>query len=232
MRTRTRHLAIFAVAIAITGCRTTSVPPTIPPAINVTAELYDVDLSSVPAALVPTTLTIEFLARLVEQEEAVRTKVVSVLTRPKQKCTLKVVTEYIYPTEYESRGIGSKGNNNNNSGGKSAGSIAAITTPSSFETREVGTIFEILPEFLPDGRIELLMSPEFVAPPVWRPYGHAKDLKDGQTVETVMEQPFFHTFSFESAVLLRPGEAAIVAHCPSLESDDKVTLMVIKATTF
>jgi hypothetical protein len=229
---KTLHIAGLAMALFISGCKTTCVPPTLPLAIHVTAELYDVDLSSVPSALIPTTLTVEFLAQLVKQEKATRTKVVSVLTRPKKECTLKVVTEYIYPTEYESKGIGSRGNNNNNSGGKLSGSVGAITTPSSFETREVGTIFSIFAEFLPDGRIELTMAPEFVAPPIWKAYGHAKDLRDGQTVETVMEQPFFHTFTFESAVLLRPGQPVIVAHCPSLESDDKVTLMVIKATTF
>jgi predicted small lipoprotein YifL len=227
MKTLHKHLVVLAIAFSVTGCRTT-VPPQIPPAIKVTVEIYDVELASMPSALHTTTLTVELLAQLVEQNHAVRKKVVSILTNPKVQSSLKIVTEYIYPTEYESNGISSGGNNNN----KSSDSVGAVTTPSAFETREVGTIFEVLTGFLSDGRIAVTISPAFVAPPIWKSYGHVKDLRDGQASETVIEQPFFHTFEFRSTVRLRSGQPAIAAYCPSLTSDDKVQLMVIKATTF
>lgn len=162
-----------------------------------------------------------------------------VLSAPKitaqsgQEATIKVVTEYIYPTEFETEGIsgGSSGNNNNNSGG---GTVGAIVTPSSFETREVGVILNVVPEVSPEGQmINLTLAPEVVSEPTWRNYGstYESDVNQDGVLETQqlnMEQPFFHTRSLSTSMLIYNGATVVMGGMITEQRedvDDKVPIL-------
>ncbi len=162
-----------------------------------------------------------------------------VLSAPKitaqsgQEATIKVVTEYIYPTEFETEGIsgGSSGNNNNNSGG---GTVGAIVTPSSFETREVGVILNVVPEVSPEGQmINLTLAPEVVSEPTWKNYGstYESDVNQDGVLETQqlsMEQPFFHTRSLSTSMLIYNGATVVMGGMITEQRedvDDKVPIL-------
>ena len=138
-----------------------------------------------------------------------------ITTQSGQAATIKVVTEYIYPTEFETSGIG--GNNNttttgNNNGG---GIVGAVVTPREFATREVGVILEVTPEVSPEGQmISLSLSPEVVSEPTWRNYGSSYTSYDPNgnpvTQELLMEQPFFHTRKLTTNLLIYNGATVVM----------------------
>ena len=63
----------------------------------------------------------------------------SVVTRSGQTTSIRVVREFIYPTEYEPPEVPQTVNNNN------AQSPITPATPSAFESRDTGTLLEVLP---------------------------------------------------------------------------------------
>ena len=96
-----------------------------------------------------------------------------VLTKPGQEATMKVVTEYIYPTEYDvqltASGGGSSGSSS--SGGGSS-EILAVVQPENFTMREVGVILTVTPALSQGGHlIELNLNPRVVSDPTWKNYG-------------------------------------------------------------
>ncbi|MBQ3098339.1 MAG: type II and III secretion system protein, partial [Kiritimatiellae bacterium] len=96
-----------------------------------------------------------------------------VLTGPGKEATMKVVTEYIYPTEYDvqltASGGGSSGSSS--SGGGSS-EILAVVEPENFTMREVGVILQVTPELSQGGQlINLHLHPQVVSDPTWKNYG-------------------------------------------------------------
>ena len=86
---------------------------------------------------------------------------------------MKVVTEYIYPTEYDvqltASGGGSSGSSS--SGGGSS-EILAVVEPENFTMREVGVILQVTPELSQGGQlINLHLHPQVVSDPTWKNYG-------------------------------------------------------------
>ncbi len=157
-----------------------------------------------------------------------------ITTQSGQQATIKVVTEYIYPTEFETEGI-SGGNNNNAVGNTSSqgGVVGAVVTPSSFETREVGVILEVMPEVSPEGQmINLTLSPEVVSEPTWKNYGSSYTSYDPNgnpvTQELMMEQPFFHTRSLRTNLLIYNGATVVMGGMITeirRDVDDKIPLL-------
>ena len=97
-----------------------------------------------------------------------------VLTGPGKEATMKVVTEYIYPTEYDvqltASGGGSSGGGSSSSGGSSE--ILAVVEPENFTMREVGVILQVTPELSQGGQlINLHLHPQVVSDPTWKNYG-------------------------------------------------------------
>ena len=97
-----------------------------------------------------------------------------VLTGPGKEATMKVVTEYIYPTEYDvqltASGGGSSGGSTGSSGGSSE--ILAVVEPENFTMREVGVILQVTPELSQGGQlINLHLHPQVVSDPTWKNYG-------------------------------------------------------------
>lgn len=76
-----------------------------------------------------------------------------------QEATIRIVREFIYPTEYEAPEIV-----NSAQGGGGNGSVAAFTTvpsnPTDFETRDIGVILKVKADATKDRRIDLDLKPE------------------------------------------------------------------------
>ena len=95
-----------------------------------------------------------------------------VVTKSGQEAIMKVVTEYIYPTEFEVT-MSQQGNNSSSGGGIGGGggtqAPLAIVEPQNFEMREVGVILQVVPEVSAEGQmINLLLNPQVVSEPVWK----------------------------------------------------------------
>jgi hypothetical protein len=134
-----------------------------------------------------------------------------ITTMPGVDAEIKVVTEYIYPTEFEVTPVtGTTG------GGAGGGPVTqtitgGIVEPSAFETREVGVILQVTPDVSPDGaRISLQMSPEVVTEPEWFEYGSVfTDAQGNQTVLS-MRQPFFHSRRLTTTITIYDGATVVM----------------------
>ena len=96
-----------------------------------------------------------------------------VLTRPGEEAVIKVVTEYIYPTDYDVQlQSSSSGGGGGSYGGSSQSAILAVVEPQSFVTREVGVILDVTPTLTDDGNlIDLKLNTQVVDEPTWKNYG-------------------------------------------------------------
>ena len=79
-----------------------------------------------------------------------------VLTRPGEEAVMKVVTEYIYPTDYDVQLQSSSSGSGGSYGGGSQSAILAVVEPQSFTMREVGVILQVT---------------QVVDEPTWKNYG-------------------------------------------------------------
>ncbi len=93
-----------------------------------------------------------------------------VLTQSGQEAVMKVVTEYIYPTDYDVQLQSSQSGGSNNGSSRSA--ILAVVEPQSFQMREVGVILDVTPTLTDDGNmIDLELNTQVVDEPTWKNYG-------------------------------------------------------------
>ena len=153
-----------------------------------------------------------------------------VVTKSGQEAVMKVVTEYIYPTEFEVTGLQSGGGNN----GGSSTTTGAVVEPQNFEMREVGVILQVVPEVSAEGQmINLMLNPQVVSEPVWKNYGakipipqaqptaiqfidavaqaaYLKSLATPQYMELPMEQPFFHVRSVQTQLSIYNGATVVM----------------------
>ena len=94
-----------------------------------------------------------------------------VLTRPGEEAVMKVVTEYIYPTDYDVQLQSSSSSSSGSSGG-SQSAILAVVEPQSFTMREVGVILQVTPSLTDDGNVvDLELNTQVVDEPTWKNYG-------------------------------------------------------------
>ena len=139
-----------------------------------------------------------------------------VLTQSGAEATIKVVTEYIYPTDFEvtpNQVTGLNGQTFVNGG---------TVEPSEFETREVGVILTVLPEVSPEGQmINLTMTPQVVSDPTWKNYGSTYTDQNGNTQQLNMEQPFFFTRSISTSIAIY-NNATVVMGGMITEKHDEV----------
>jgi len=169
-----------------------------------------------------------------------------VVTKSGQEAIMKVVTEYIYPTEFEVQEIDASG------GGGSTGSTTSIPVPfmvepQNFEMREVGVILQVVPEVSAEGQmINLMLNPQVVSEPVWKNYGtkipvekQAPTLTDTaaallspaellklmnpepEYTELPMEQPFFHVRSVQTQLSVYNGATVVMG---GLITEDRKTM--------
>ena len=96
-----------------------------------------------------------------------------VVTKSGEQAIIKVVTEYIYPQDYnvqlQSSSSGSSGGTSG--GGQSA--ILAVVEPQNFTMREVGVILDVIPTYSEanGGTIDLELKPAVIDEPIWYNYG-------------------------------------------------------------
>ena len=85
---------------------------------------------------------------------------------------MKVVTEYIYPTEYDVQLTASGGGSSGSSSGGGSSEILAVVDAQNFTMREVGVILQGTPELSQGGQlINLHLHPQVVSDPTWKNYG-------------------------------------------------------------
>ncbi|MEI6971689.1 MAG: hypothetical protein WCL44_09250 [bacterium] len=143
-----------------------------------------------------------------------------VTTQPGEEATVKVTTEYIYPTEYAL-----EGGNVNGIGTAAYLQQQSVMVPQGFETREVGVILTVKPELSPDrSTISLMLSPDVVTEPTWHDYGYK--LADGTDVP--MKMPFFHRRSASTTVRVYDGSTVVMGGMIAEDlrtADDKIPLL-------
>jgi general secretion pathway protein D len=162
-----------------------------------------------------------------------------VVTKSGQEAVMKVVTEYIYPTEFEvtMSQQGNTGGGNNNGGGTQQ--PLAIVEPQNFEMREVGVILQVVPEVSAEGQmINLLLNPQVVSEPVWKNYGTKIPNLVPETIfdpitqlfvvenkieytELPMEQPFFPVRSVSTQLSIYNGATVVMG---GLISEQRLTI--------
>ena len=132
-----------------------------------------------------------------------------VTARTGTTATIKTVTEYVYPTEYE---VKWPEESDSNTVILQDGSMGSMTLPAvepqEFNTREVGVILQVTPSVSSDGtRISLDLTPTVVSDPSWKDYGYTYpiDYRSGEGFHLTMEQPFFPVRSLATSVDIYNG---------------------------
>jgi general secretion pathway protein D len=122
---------------------------------------------------------------------------------------MKVVVEYIYPTEFTVEPITTQ-----TSAGTSTSTLTlgGLVEPSSFQMREVGVVLQVVPEVSPEGQmINLSMNPQVVSEPTWKNYGSRFiDPVSGNVIELPMEQPFFSVRSVSTGISIYNGATVVL----------------------
>ncbi len=160
-----------------------------------------------------------------------------VVTKSGQEATIKVVTIYRYPQDYDvtiqSANSGSSSNYNGTYGGSSGGSkILPMVEPQNFETQEVGVILTCTPDVSAEGQmINLALTPKVISEPEWKDYGMKVPMasvmpdsyyqslqnmvaggssSDMEWYTVPMEQPFFKERSIDTHVSIYNGATIVM----------------------
>ena len=132
-----------------------------------------------------------------------------VVTKNGMEATIKVVTEYIYPTEYDVEMLEVEDEDGN------AFPMGAVVEPGNFQTREVGVVLTVMPNVNEDGQlIDLTLAPQVVSEPTWKNYGstYPMMMPDGNysQAQLNMEQPFFPVRSIQTNIQIFNGATVVM----------------------
>ena len=96
-----------------------------------------------------------------------------VVTKSGEQAIIKVVTEYIYPQDYDVQLQSSSSGSSSGSSGGGQSAILAVVEPQNFTMREVGVILDVIPTYSEanGGTIDLELKPAVVDEPIWHNYG-------------------------------------------------------------
>ena len=154
-----------------------------------------------------------------------------VVTKGGQEATIKVVTIYRYPQDYDVtiQSTSSSSSSSITGGGSgSDGKILPMVEPQNFETQEVGVILTCTPDVSAEGQmINLQLTPKVIGEPTWRDYGMkvpmssvmsstaqamalASGNEDMQWFTVPMEQPFFKERSIDTHVSIYNGATIVM----------------------
>jgi general secretion pathway protein D len=146
-----------------------------------------------------------------------------VTTQAGTPATIKVVTEYIYPTDFAVTPITGTDANGNST------IVGGVVEPSGFETREVGVILEVTPDVSPETQmITLNMTPRVVSEPEWHDYGSEYQAPDGSIQRLNMQQPFFHTREVATSISIYNSATVVMGGMITErrnDADDKIPLL-------
>lgn len=159
----------------------------------------------------------EQLMSLRKQGRAKLVTTAQVVTRSGQEAVAKNSKEVLYPTEIWQR---SATNQNSN-----AGSLI----PSDFEMREVGTIFQVIPEVSADGNtIQLIVSPEWVTLSGWETFA-AHTVLGGRSIGADFKQPVFNVSSLQTQLMLHSGETVLLGGGTSVGEGETILYHFVTA---
>jgi len=150
-----------------------------------------------------------------------------IVTKSGQEAVMKVVEEFIYPTEYQVQ-ISQQGSSGYGSTGSS--DPLAIIEPQNFEMRETGVILQVVPEVSAEGQmINLTLNPQVVEFKRWLEYGtrYPKYAPAVQSlnpltglltttqpeptwVELPMNQPMFHKREAQTSLSIYNGATVVL----------------------
>ena len=146
-----------------------------------------------------------------------------VVTKAGSPATIKVVTEFIYPTEYDVEML-----ETSNDTGDTTTYSGAVVEPQNFNMREVGVILEVTPTVTDDGSmIDLALAPAVVSEPIWKNYGSTYPSLLGE-VTLPMEQPFFPVRSVATTVQIYNGATIVMGGMITeerLTNEDKIPFL-------
>ena len=96
-----------------------------------------------------------------------------VVTKSGEQAIIKVVTEYIYPQDYNVQLQSSSSSSSGGSSGGGQSAILAVVEPQNFTMREVGVILDVIPTYSEanGGTIDLELKPAVIDEPIWYNYG-------------------------------------------------------------
>jgi general secretion pathway protein D len=140
-----------------------------------------------------------------------------------QDATIRVVTEMIYPTSFRVTPF---------SGTDSTGATTirgGVVEPDGFQMREVGVILNVVAEPTAEGNlINLQMTPQVVSDPTWKDYGSTYIDADGTENTMPMPQPFFHTRSLSTHIMIFNGSTVVMGGMITenrTETDDNIPFL-------
>ena len=160
-----------------------------------------------------------------------------VVTKSGEEATIKVVTIYRYPQDYDvtiQSTSSSGGSSGGSSSGGSDGKILPMVEPQNFTDQEVGVILTVRPEKSPEGDlINLELKPKIVSEPTWKDYGMRVPMSavEGSSTTSIangvmsfsggyvnterwfnvpMEQPFFKERSIETKISVYSGATVVM----------------------
>jgi len=139
-----------------------------------------------------------------------------VVTKSGEQAIIKVVTEYIYPQDYDVQLQSSSSSSSGSSSGGGQSAILAVVEPQNFTMREVGVILDVIPTYSEanGGTIDLELKPSVVDEPIWKNYGMSIPFS-GNTSSGVMAD-IGNIFTGMSTALATLGA--------TLTADEKATL--------
>ena len=111
-----------------------------------------------------------------------------VVTKSGENAVIKVVTEYIYPQDYDVQLQSSGGSSSSSSSGGGSSAILAVVEPQNFTMREVGVILDVTPTYSEanGGTIDLDLKPQVVDEPIWHNYGMKIPFSGNSSVQNFM----------------------------------------------
>ncbi len=150
-----------------------------------------------------------------------------VVTKSGQEAVIKVVTEFIYPTEFSVEPITTQSSAGNTTTDLQ---IGGLVEPSNFEMREVGVVLQVVPEVSPEGQmINLSMNPQVVQFEKFEDYGSQFiDPVSGTVVTLPMKQPFFNVRSVSTSISIYNGATVVMGGMIQevrREIDDKIPVL-------
>jgi hypothetical protein len=155
------------------------------------------------------------VAEMVKKEQATVLETMMVVARSGEKAVSEGISEFIYPTEYEPPEIPNEVDLPDKEGGltledvKGLWALRTPATPTSFETRNLGSTFEIAPLIGENGRIiDLNFAPEIVwhsGNTVW------VETKDGLGNVSKIEMPRMYKLGVTTAITCIDGQYNLVA---------------------
>jgi hypothetical protein len=143
-----------------------------------------------------------------------------VVTKTGQEAVVKNVVEYIYPTTFSvfnDENVAAANASITDTNTNSTATVPKrmvrnpVVEPGGFQTQEVGSILQVVPEMNPDGTlINLTLNPQIVGEPILHDYGSKYVDANGKEQQARMEQPFFPVISVSTSVSLRDGQRILI----------------------